>query len=199
MYRTPLKSSIKGFTIAEVLLSGFVLTVGMVTVMSLFSASHRQSFDTRNVIIASGLAQEGAEIARNIRDNNLAYRTKNWTTGDTCSTSMTGNCDPFRSFPTTANQRCAASYGDATFTCSNPTFALGLNGNGLYQHGAGVAASRFYRVLKINHASGGDTARVQSFVIWQNPGSNLDDDGAVSWCTIGNQCVYTELFLDNWK
>ncbi|MGB3072721.1 MAG: hypothetical protein WBB68_00445 [Candidatus Moraniibacteriota bacterium] len=199
MHRTPLTSSIKGFTIAEVLLSGFVLTVGMVTVMSLFSASHRQSFDTRNVIIASGLAQEGAEIVRNIRDNNIAYRTKNWTTGDNCSTSTSGNCDPFRYFPTAANERCTASFGDTTFNCSSPSFALGMNGNGLYQHGAGITASRFFRVLKIDQSGSADSARVQSFVSWQDPGSNLNGSGAVAWCTLGNQCVYTELFLDNWK
>ncbi|MGB4942985.1 MAG: hypothetical protein WBO92_02635 [Candidatus Moraniibacteriota bacterium] len=196
----------QGFTIAEVLLAGFVLSVGMVTVMSLFSASHRQSFDTRNVIIATELAQEGAEIVRNIRDNNIAYRTAHWgtTAPNNCSeTNMSGDCDPFRYFPNGANQRCTVSYNSsvtADMSCpGSPSTLLSLDGNGLYQHGGGTA-TRFHRLLKIDHTGGADTARVQSFVTWQDPGSNLNGSNtAVPWCTLANQCVYTELLLDNWK
>lgn len=173
--------------------------MGMVTVMSLFSASHRQSTDSRNTIIATQLAQEGAEIARNIRDNNIAYRTKNWTTGDNCSTSMTGNCDPFRFFPNGNNQHCAASYADTTFDCTNPTFVLARNGNGLYQHGAGLAGTRFSREIRIDHPGGTNSSRVQSFVLWQEAGALPNGNTAVNWCTPANKCVFTELFLDNWK
>ncbi len=195
---------LQGFTIAEVLLAGFILTVGMVTVMSLFSASHRQSTDTRSVIIATGLAQEGAEIVRNIRDNNIAYRAKNWTAGDNCSTSTLGNCDPFRYFPNVANQLCTISYNSsvtADMSCpGSPSTLLSLDGNGLYQHGGGTA-TRFYRLLKIDHTGGADTARVQSFVSWKpnGPGSSLNGNGAVGNCTLATQCVYTELLLNNWK
>lgn len=200
-------SSSQGFTLIEVLLSSFILTVGLVTIMSLFSASHRQSLDARNIIIATNLAQEGAEIARNIRDNNLAFRLRNWTTGANCSAYTTppfpsGACDPFNNFPNGANRRCTASYGDTGFNCSNPSFVLGLDGSGLYQHGAGVAGSRFSRVLRIDHLGGSSDTRIQSFVLWQAASAlpnGSGANGAVSWCTPANKCVYTELFLNSWK
>lgn len=189
------------FSIAEVVLSGFMLTTGIVSVMSLYTVSHRSSFDTRNVITASELAQEGVEVARNIRDNNTAYRADNWTTGDNCSTSTTGNCDPFRYFPNGANSNCSINYdssGAAAFSCGSPQLAVTTSNTGFLHNGAGTA-TRFYRLIKVNYVGPSDSARVQSFVAWQNPGGNLNGGGALTWCTPYNQCVYTELFLSRWK
>lgn len=194
---------LKGFSIAEVVLSSFLLTTGMVTIMSLFSLSHRSSSDSRDVIIATQLAQEGVELVRNVRDNNIAYRTENWTTGDNCSTSTSVDCDPFRYFPDGMGRRCVISYDSSPtsdISCSGtPATALALNNAGLYQHGGGVTSTRFHRLLKIDHTSGSDTARIQSFVSWQDPGSNLNGNGATTWCIPYNKCVYTELLLYNWK
>ncbi len=196
-----LKRRIPAFSIAEVVLSGFLLTTGIVSVMSLYTVSHRSSFDTRNMITAAELAQEGIEIARNIRDNNTAYRADNWTTGDNCSTSTAGNCDPFRHFPNGANSNCNVSYnssGATAFDCSSPQVAVTTSNTGFLHNGAGTA-TRFFRLIKIDHTAASDSARIQSFVAWQNPGGNLNGAGALAWCTPYNQCVYTELFLSRWK
>lgn len=194
------RKSAPAFTIAEVLLSAFLLTAGIATVMSLFTASHRSSYDTRNIIIASGLAQEGVEVVRNIRDNNLAYRAANWTTGDVCQSSTSGNCDPFRYFPTGANSRCTVNYassGSGAMSCPPGSPGIAING-ALYQHSAG--ATRFYRIVKVDYIPPNTTARVQSFVTWQDPAGNLNNNGAVSWCSDPlNKCVYTELLLSAWK
>ncbi len=192
---------VPGFSIAEVVLSGFLLTTGIVSVMSLYTVSHRSSFDTRNMITAAELAQEGVEIARNIRDNNTAYRADNWETGDNCRGSIVGNCDPFRYFPTGTNLNCNVSYnssGATAFDCSSPQIAVTTNASGFFHNGAG-AVTRFYRQIKIDHTGGSDTARIQSFVTWKDPGANLNGAGAITWCTPYNQCVYTELFLSRWK
>lgn len=189
------------FSIAEVVLSGFMLTTGIVAVMSLYTVSHRSSFDTRNVITASELAQEGVEVARNIRDNNTAYRASNWTTGDNCSTSTAGNCDPFRHFPNGANSICSVSYnssGGTAFDCSSPQIAVTKSNTGFF-HNAGGTMTGFYRSIKIDHTAASDSARIQSFVTWEDPGANLNGNGALAWCTPYNQCVYTELFLSRWK
>lgn len=195
-----LKRCVPAFSIAEVVLSGFLLTTGIVSVMSLYTVSHRSSFDTRNMITAAELAQEGIEIARNIRDNNTAYREDNWTTGDNCSGSTAGNCDPFRHFPNGANSNCNVSYnssGATAFDCSAPQTAVTTSNTGFLHTGAGTA-TRFFRLIKIDH-TGTDSARVQSFAAWQNPGGNLNNAGAVNWCTPYNQCVYSELYLSRWK
>lgn len=201
MLNPSFRKSFPAFSIAEVVLSGFMLTTGIVAVMSLYTVSHRSSFDTRNVITASELAQEGVEVARNIRDNNTAYRADNWATGDNCQASTAGNCDPFRHFPTGANQNCNVSYnssGATAFDCSSPQLDVTLSNTG-FLHNAGGATTRFYRLIKIDHIAASDSARVQSFVAWQNPGGNLNGGGALAWCTPYNQCVYTELFLSRWK
>lgn len=189
------------FSIAEVVLSAFMLTTGIVSVMSLYTASHRSSFDTRNVITASELAQEGVEVARNIRDNNTAYRADNWTVGDNCSTSTAGNCDPFRYFPNGANSICNVSYNSSAataFDCSAPQLLVTTSNAGFFHNGAGTV-TRFYRTIKIDHTAASDSARIQSFVTWVDPGANLNGNGALAWCTPYNQCVYTELFLSRWK
>lgn len=193
--------TLSAFSIPEVVLSAFVLTAGIISVMSLFSAAHRGSLDTRSVIIASELAQEGVEVARNVRDNNTAYRVENWTTGDNCSTSMAGNCDPFRYFPNGSNSLCTLNYnssGSGAFACPVSQAQIRASNTGFY-HNAGGSATQFYRIIKIDHAGGSDTARIQSFVSWQDPGSSLNGAGAVAWCTPYNQCVYTELLLSIWK
>lgn len=192
---------LRAFSIAEVVLSAFVLTTGIISVMSLFAAAHRGSLDTRNIIIAAELAQEGVEVARNVRDNNIAYRTENWTTGDNCSTSTSGNCDPFRYFPNGVSQRCSVNYnstGSSAFTCPITQPQVNISNTGLY-HNAGGTRTSFFRIIKINHIASSETARIESFVSWQDPGSNLNGPGAIAWCTPYNKCVYTELLLSAWK
>lgn len=201
MLNSFLNRRIPAFSIAEVVLSGFMLTTGIVSVMSLYTVSHRSSFDTRNMITASELAQEGVEVARNIRDNNTAYRADNWATGDNCQASTAGNCDPFRYFPNGANSNCSVSYnssGAAAFSCGSAQTAVTTSNTGFLHNGAG-AATRFHRLIKINYVGPSDSAQVQSFVAWQDPGSNLNGGGALAWCTPYNKCVYTELFLSRWK
>lgn len=195
------RKSARAFSIAEVVLAGFVLTTGIIAVVSLYTVSHRSSFDTRSIITASGLAQEGVEVARNIRDNNTAYRERYWSTGDMCSNSVEGDCDPFRYFPNGANSKCSLSYdssGSDAFDCSSPQPEVKVGSNGLLHNGTGTA-TQFYRLIKIDHTGGADSARVQSFVAWQDPGSNLNGSNAITWCTPYNKCVYTELFLSRVK
>ena len=64
----------KGFSIGEVLLAIFVLSIGMIATFSLFNAGIKNLQNERDLIVASLLAQEGVEVVRNIRDNNWAER-----------------------------------------------------------------------------------------------------------------------------
>ncbi|MDP6704496.1 MAG: prepilin-type N-terminal cleavage/methylation domain-containing protein [archaeon] len=61
----------KGFTLPEVLIALFVLTIGAVGVFSLTTQVTTRSTDSTSQLIASYLAQEGIEVVRNIRDSNL--------------------------------------------------------------------------------------------------------------------------------
>jgi len=59
-----------GFTLIELLITIFLISVGLIGVISFFNASLKSQFDAKNELIAAGLAQEGAELVRNIKDYN---------------------------------------------------------------------------------------------------------------------------------
>lgn len=49
----------------------FVLGIGLIGALSFFNINLNNQFEAKNELIAAGLAQEGADLARNIRDYNL--------------------------------------------------------------------------------------------------------------------------------
>lgn len=60
----------KGFTIIELIISIFILSIAVIGVFSAFSAIVILTSDAADKLVASYLSQEGIEIVRNIRDNN---------------------------------------------------------------------------------------------------------------------------------
>jgi type II secretory pathway pseudopilin PulG len=59
-----------GFSLVEILVVIMFIGIGLVGVLSFFSSSLRSNADAKNELIAAGLAQEGTELVRNIRDYN---------------------------------------------------------------------------------------------------------------------------------
>lgn len=60
-----------GFTLVELLITIFLISVGLIGVISFFNSSLQSQFDAKNEVIAAGLAQEATELVRNIVDNNF--------------------------------------------------------------------------------------------------------------------------------
>lgn len=60
----------RGFTILEVIIAIFLITVGLISVYSAATYFTSNSKLSKGKLIASQLAQEGAEVVRNIRDQN---------------------------------------------------------------------------------------------------------------------------------
>jgi prepilin-type N-terminal cleavage/methylation domain-containing protein len=60
----------QGFTILEVIIVIFIITLGMVGVLSLVNQNIQVEYVNKNMIIASQLSQEGLELVRNKRDIN---------------------------------------------------------------------------------------------------------------------------------
>lgn len=65
----------KGFSLAEVLLSIAVMTVGILPILASISRSFEVSLSNRDFVTASGLAQEGVELVKNMKDNGGALPT----------------------------------------------------------------------------------------------------------------------------
>lgn len=185
----------KGFSIVEVLISSFVLAIGLVAIMALIASGLKNSFETRDTIIATGLAQEGIELVRNVRDNNLA-----------------AGGDGFAAFP---NQKhCRIGYNDVFVYPDATTVTPDLDCTGslgslsrytlqyssnLYQH-SNTLAERFSRYIYIDFTNGpSPDALVRSFVYWGGIFTPPNSGGSSTACTALNKCVFTEIKLTAWK
>lgn len=172
----------------EVMISSFVLTIGLVAVTALIAKSLGQSLENRDTIVAVELAQEGIELVRNVRDNDFTVTGHNGFT-------------PFSS----SNRHCRQDYNDssASLNCRDSSDAPSNNPGwyyleytgGLYEHTS--TPSRFSRYIYIDYNQGQESALVRSFVYW---GATVPPvSGASSSCTVVNKCVFTEVKLTSWK
>lgn len=71
----------KGFTLAELLITIFVFTVGILGIYLVVQNSYATINYAKNRLIAIYLAQEGIEIVRNIRDTNWLEEEESWDEG----------------------------------------------------------------------------------------------------------------------
>ncbi|MCK5466560.1 prepilin-type N-terminal cleavage/methylation domain-containing protein [Candidatus Parcubacteria bacterium] len=60
----------KGFSLIEVAFSVAIITIGLISVISLFSANIKSEIESKNKLTAVYLANESIEIVRQQRDNN---------------------------------------------------------------------------------------------------------------------------------
>lgn len=190
---------LKGFSIGEVLLAAFVLTSGLLATSALMSTSLRNSFETRDAIIATQLSQEGIELVRNVRDNDF----------------LVSGHDGFNAF-NNSEKHCRVSYNDTigTFDCRNnglgrpsthqDLYTLRYVSN-FYRH-SDTATEHFSRYIHTEYSGGASPqATVTSFVYWGGSDpmmfdvSTAESAGDTLDCTVKKKCVYTEVVLTSWK
>ena len=70
-----------GFSILEIIVIVFIVSLGLLGILSLTTQNIRVQYINKNNLIASQLAQEGLELVRNIRDTNWTIEGSNWDTG----------------------------------------------------------------------------------------------------------------------
>ena len=155
-----INKKIKGFSLIETLVATFVLATGLLAAASLIFYSIESSMDSRNQVIAANLAQEGAELVRNIRDNN----------------------DPSTPFANLgANPGGCIDYANSS-ALSSCSFQLNYDNSNHYQYGAGTP-TKFFRKIIIT-APDAKTLNVASLVSW-NGSAPVD----VASCTIAKKCA----------
>jgi prepilin-type N-terminal cleavage/methylation domain-containing protein len=164
------KNRKKGFSLVEVMLAVFILVVALVVFIQVIAKSIDHSSESRDTIIASGLAQEGVELVKNIRDNNF----------------LGGNGNIFAELGATEN--CAIDYDKDS--CSGSDTKLYF-ADGLYNINGGTE-TKFSRQIVIEGE--GTTRTITSMIIWEKTDFPLTS----SDCTTANKCVYAEIVLTDW-
>lgn len=101
-----------GFTLIEMLIVVFVVGVGLVGALSFFNINANNQFETKNELIAAGLAQEGVELVRNVRDYNL-LNDLDWGSG--YGPSLNPGCKTI-DFTSLDDHRCITA-GNLTYVC----------------------------------------------------------------------------------
>lgn len=202
-----------GFSIGEVILAAAVITVGVLTALSLLYSSRSNERGNRDYVVGTQLAQEGAEIVRNIRDNDFAaggsgfeVATSNadelfdpTVTREHCLVNLSGSkwstgariIDQYL-----GNTRMCRSNCNATLRANAVTNAVVLNG---------IAYKRY---VNIERTTAPDTVSVVSFVYW-GTWAPADSSGFASnaayvtamksQCNRVNKCVYSEAEVLGWK
>ncbi|WKZ26971.1 MAG: hypothetical protein QY311_02435 [Candidatus Paceibacterota bacterium] len=136
-----------GFSLLESLVALFLLTMGILPALLVATASSRSSDSIRNSLIASQLAQEGAEIVRALRD-------ADWFAGSAFGTRVTAG-----------DWEIAWNEDTLAAATSQP---LLVNASGIYSYSDGVATP-FVRTIRISAESAFEFL-VQSEVVWEERG-----------------------------
>lgn len=194
----------KGFSLLESILAVFLVAIGLVASLKLLTAGVSQSLKNRDQFTASLLAQEGVELARNMRDNA-------WVDGDPSTES-------FHYFPSLDQNKCRTdkNYTGIIDTTTNRCVGAAASYTRLYMNGnyyvdatSGGNETRYYRRIKFAYyscdastgvcsstgqKSGSNQVRVTSLVSWNGAIPVLNESN----CNAGNSCAYTQVSLNNW-
>jgi hypothetical protein len=161
-----------GISILEVIAAIMIIALGMVGVLSLVIQNVQAQYIDKNVLIASGLAEEGMELVKNIRD-------LNWLTSGNWKQGIVGTY--------------AIDYrGSSSITAVNSISDAGArlyidnNGNGFYTDdisAPGNTPTNFYRLITV----------VDDI-------DHLDVKCTIRWTQGANNHDYTaETYLYNWE
>jgi prepilin-type N-terminal cleavage/methylation domain-containing protein len=195
------KKSKKGFSIMELMIAIFVLSVGITGALKLIVATISNSIDTRNAVVASGLAQEGVELVRNIRDNNMLYALADLSRDRETTFKSHGlppnNADNFNCvfsydivYSSLAGINCSANASDAAAK-------LYLSATGNYTHTAlGNPETVFRRYVNLFYVNDGDDflnpnptgMNVVSYVWWGS-------DARPAPCNLAGKCIEVKDYL----
>ena len=128
----------QGISILEVVVAILIITIGMVGVLSLVIQNVEAQYINKNILIATGLAQEGLELVRNVRDLNWLTAGNAW------------NQDIVGDGTYAIDYRGRGSINASVNTLNDAGARLYVNSSNLYTHSsADGAATDFYRLISV--------------------------------------------------
>jgi len=143
------KQDLKGFTLIEIIAVLFVVSLGMIGVLSLIIQNIQSHNINKRSIIAYQLAQEGIELIRKTRDTNWA-RAERWNKNLDSGMFYMDFRDDFPQSLISSDQK-----------------NLYKNSDGFYVHGTGVEPTPYKRILVIENLTA-YSMRVYSRVTWSD-------------------------------
>jgi type II secretory pathway pseudopilin PulG len=147
-----------GFSILEIVVAIFIIVMGMIGVLSLITQNIQVQYINKNNLIASQLAQEGLELARNKRD-------KNWKEGsDWISNISPGNYI----LDYTGYISSVSGIEDAKLRRRNDE-----GEDGYYWHNVGDPNTIFNRMIIISQTSI-ESLNVSCLVQWEDRGQTYE-------------------------
>ena len=146
-----MKFSKNGFTLVELLIAIFIITIGIMGIYLAIPRILSSASLNATQFLASYLAQEGFEIVRNIRDTNW-LQGKNWKEG-------LGNGDYI------------VQYNDSSLH-SFEDMVLKIDTNGFYNYESGME-SRFKRKITIS-SEGSDKLNITVEITWPGKGGKTE-------------------------
>jgi len=175
-------STRKGFSFVEVILSVFVLSTGLLSVMALMTTNLRHSMESRKTIIAAGLAQEGMELVVNKAEDNIVKG---------------GIPTQFNSLSDNGSYCIGLTASGIQYSpnCSNFSLWFRDNGQLFYTHnsGGGGDGTLFKRRVVIQSSGAGTNKTITSFVWWHSGAAPTM--ATLGTCTVANQCVYAQTLI----
>ncbi len=163
-----------GFTIIELIISIFILSVAIVGIYGAFSMIVVLTADASDRLTAAYLAQEGIEIARNIRDTNWlasdSGTTTDWLQSLSACTSDIGGCEA----DYTTGSGATVPFAMATYQNDY----LKIDTNGFYNYSSGQK-TKFRRQILVSFLPGIDyVAKIAVTVYWDEKPNVLNPTGA---------------------
>ncbi|KKR03814.1 MAG: hypothetical protein UT31_C0009G0012 [Parcubacteria group bacterium GW2011_GWF2_39_13b] len=154
----------QGFSLLEVIVSIFLITTGMLAILSLDNYSLKAISSNKAQIIASGLAQEGIEIVRNWRES-------------TCDSA--GDCSSWYNEISENSRDYIGQYNFVgLFPYVNAPLLYAASSNLGYQYDDG-SPTQFYRKITLEKApaplNSQDEVQVIVSVSWENGEIKAED------------------------
>ena len=152
-----------GSSIMELMVSLFVIAMGLVSVLSLITQNLQAQYINKNVLIASQLTQECFELVRNVRDQNKLLYGYSW------------DQDIVNDGTYTIDYTGRSGINSSVNDISDSGAKLYFDNNGFYSHTVTASSTVFSRLVTIrNYPAYTDFLDVECKVRWQERGRNHD-------------------------
>ena len=166
LYKKNIISDKAAFSLVEILVVLFIISLGLLGILSLIVQSIQSQDYNKNNLIAYQLSQEGVELIRRVRDSN-------WASAYDFNYSLAEASGILYEY--------CMDYKDLTPQASSVPCALRLDGDGYYTHELLGPKSDFSRLISvkllgpedgIDALSVGQVIRVRSEVFWRDRKNN---------------------------